>query len=361
MLITNTDSFGGDLWTPLFDLIRKPGIDSIRIISGYVGAETIDALTSLVPKLAGAEIRMIVGMAYREGLSPKTYGSLKFLHGALSTYGKTWANQSGVYIYFSDAASKSRERGIHAKGYLISSESDRHLFLGSSNFSFSGLNKRGNVELNISELNGHFAVEFEKFFDSFFTNGNAAKIDLIDEFPLRGLASSKRKKNLGALTRVAKPANFKSSSYVDLDLARNVDSQQKSNLNTCFGRGRWARSSGKVTPRDWYEVEIISNKATTSNANYPKGDFWITTSDGFRFEARTQGDNFKNLRSKVDLKIMGLWLKGSVLEDSGCLTDDPQELVTLDTFQRYGNSVLRLYKISPKEYVAHFPKNLTDL
>jgi hypothetical protein len=361
MIITNTDSFGGDLWTPLFEVMAKPGIDNIRIVSGYVGAETIAFFTSRIPNAGNAEIKILVGMAFREGLSPKTYTALRFLHGALKSHGKTKGNNSGVYIYFADASTKSRERGIHAKGYLINSGQDRQLYLGSSNFSFSGLNRKGNIELNISESNGAFALEFERFFDDFFTTGNAAPIDVIEHFPLRGQASALRKKNKGVLARVTKPVDFKSNPYVDLDLARNIESQQKSNLNTCFGRGRWARATNKVNPREWYEVEIISNNPTTSNANYPKGDFWITTSDGYRFEARTQGDYFKNLRSKVDLKTLGLWIKGAILEDSGCLSDDPQELVTLETFEKYGNSILRLYRISKNEYVAHFPRVTTDL
>jgi hypothetical protein len=361
VLITNTDTFGGDLWTSLFSELKKPNLSKIRIVSGYVGAETVTEFTKLIPNFDGLEIQLIVGMAYKEGLSQKTYNALTFLNGVLLEHSKKFTNDSGVFIYFADPESKSRERGIHAKGYLVSTDNHEQLFLGSSNFSFSGLNKRGNVELNISELDGPFGKAFKSFFDDFFVNKNAAQLSSIQDFPIRGQASKSRKQGKGILQRTAKPIDFKSRPFVDIDLARNIDYQQKSNLNTCFGKGRWARATNKVTPRDWYEIEIISDNTTTSSPVYPKGDFWITTSDGFRFEARTQGDYFKNLRSKEDLKIMGLWIKGEVLEDSGCLTDDPQELVTLDTFEKYGNSVLRLYQISPSEYVAHFPRNEIEL
>jgi hypothetical protein len=66
---------------------------------------------------------------------------------------------------------------------------------------------------------------------------------------------------------------------------------------------------------------------------------------------RTQGDYFKNLRSKDSLQIFGIWLKGK-LERAGVLKKyDP---VTIDTLREYGNSQLKLYKISDTEYFMSF-------
>ena len=66
---------------------------------------------------------------------------------------------------------------------------------------------------------------------------------------------------------------------------------------------------------------------------------------------RTQGDYFKNLRSKDSLQIFGMWLKGK-LERAGVLKKyDP---VTIDTLREYGNSQLKLYKISDTEYFMSF-------
>jgi hypothetical protein len=66
---------------------------------------------------------------------------------------------------------------------------------------------------------------------------------------------------------------------------------------------------------------------------------------------RTQGDCFKNLRSKDSLQIFGMWLKGK-LEKAGVLKKyDP---VTIDTLREYGNSKLTLYKISSTEYFMCF-------
>ncbi len=66
---------------------------------------------------------------------------------------------------------------------------------------------------------------------------------------------------------------------------------------------------------------------------------------------KTQGDYFKNLRSKDSLQIFGMWLKGK-LERAGVLKKyDP---VTIDTLREYGNSQLKLYKISANEYFMSF-------
>jgi len=115
-----------------------------------------------------------------------------------------------------------------------------------------------------------------------------------------------------------------------------------------------------VKPRDWYEVELISSADVTSNRNYPRGEFDVLTSDGFAFRGVTNGDNYKNFRSADDLKLLGLWLKG-VLEDAGVLSDDPQELVTSETFEEYGNSVLRVYRPDSRSVILHFPRDPKDL
>lgn len=137
--------------------------------------------------------------------------------------------------------------------------------------------------------------------------------------------------------------------YVDISLSR-VDDQQKSNLNAFFGKGRENKSTGKIIPRDWYEVEIIVDAKTTNNPIYPHGDFTALTDEG-SFICRTQGDRYKNFRSKDDLKILGRWLKGK-LEKSGALKQF--EPVTSETLQKYGRDYIRMYKLSNSEYYLEF-------
>ncbi|MEZ2240199.1 AAA family ATPase [Microcoleus sp.] len=138
--------------------------------------------------------------------------------------------------------------------------------------------------------------------------------------------------------------------YVDISLSR-VDKEQQSNLNIFFGKGRENKSTGKVIPRDWYEVELIVDTKTISDPIYPKGDFIAHTDDGLTFDCQTQGANYKNFRSKNDLKILGRWIKGK-LEQSGALKQF--EPVTSETLQKYGRDYIRLYKLSDYDYYLEF-------
>lgn len=138
--------------------------------------------------------------------------------------------------------------------------------------------------------------------------------------------------------------------YVDISLSR-VDKEQQSNLNIFFGKGRENKSTGKFIPRDWYEVELIVDSKTISDPIYPKGNFLAHTDDGLTFDCQTQGANYKNFRSKNDLKILGRWIKGK-LEQSGALKQF--EPVTSETLQKYGRDYIRLYKLSDYDYYLEF-------
>jgi hypothetical protein len=65
------------------------------------------------------------------------------------------------------------------------------------------------------------------------------------------------------------PAITPETPYVDISLSR-VDRQPQSNLNTFFGKGRENKSTGKVIPRDWYEVELIVDAKTSEGSYLPK-------------------------------------------------------------------------------------------
>jgi hypothetical protein len=359
VLRTNTEPWG-ELGQHLFDKLISPQTTSLAAVSGYVGKETVDRLIQLVSKRPELSIKLVVGMAAKEGLSERSYESLGKLHQLLSENSATNKDKdSGVYWYFS-GQNGERSRGLHAKAYRITGDQVDDLFIGSSNFSFSGLSHAGNVELNVLDTSSHAKREFDDFFARNLGSGfNFVPYDKVEDFPIRGKTKQQSRKKTG-LQKVAKPSNFKNYPFVDIDLALNIEEKTRSSLNVCFGRGRWSRTTGKVKPREWYEVEVICPKIVTQDPAYPKGDFQVVTSDGYSFLARTQGDYSKNLRSKDSLLTLGLWIK-SCLEEAGALTNSPQELVTLDTFENYGNSILRLYRKDKSEAIFHFPQDPTDL
>jgi hypothetical protein len=359
MLITNVASHGGDLSLYFFKQLGSPKTERLVILAAYVGKEYVDRLTEELEDNKKVAVELLVGMAAKEGLTQQTYDALCYLHERLKSRKHPKFLRQGVYIYFS-GKNGERSRGMHAKVYLFDQGTSRQLIVGSSNFSFSGFEPNGNVEANLVNSDGAALRRFDIFLKDLHSANHAVPIDLIQDFPIRGRAGQTRRRSMVSLQRVAKPKSFMGLRYVDLDLARNIDQQTRSNLNCCFGKGRWSRITGVVVPRDWYEVELISPTNVTSSPHYPRGHFDVITSDGFAFKAVTNGDYFKNLRSAEDLKILGLWLKGA-LEDAGSLSDDPQEIVTSQTFRNYGNSILRIYRPDRHAAILHFPREPKDL
>ena len=359
MLITNTEEHGGALSSVFYDLLEKPETKGVQIVSGYVGKETIKQVHRILSGLETKNFELVVGMAAKEGLAQGTYDALIELNSELKEKRTATSPNSGIYAFFTSRDGK-HDRGMHAKAYLFDQQAGKKLVIGSSNFSHSGLSSKGNVEMNVVTESLEETFAFENFYRDLHDNGNAIALDLIGSFPIRGKASKLRKAAPGAV-RVAKPTDFKNLPFVEVDLAQNIENKKGSNLNCFFGKGRLASGTGIITPRDWYEVELICPREVTAITNYPRGDFQVTTSDGFSFPAKTQGDGGnKNLRSTGDLKILGMWIKG-LLEDTGSLSDDPYELVTKETFEHYGNSMLRIYRDSPKSAIFHFPRSITDL
>lgn len=359
VLRTNTQPWG-ELGQHLFGKLIDPDTTSLAAVSGYVGKETVDRLILLINKRPELSIKLVVGMAAKEGIAERSYESLGKLHQLLSENLASHKDESsGVYWYFS-GQNGERSRGLHAKAYRLTGKHIDDLFIGSSNFSFSGLNLSGNIELNVLDTSSDAKREFDVFFERNLGSGyNFVPYDKVEDFPIRGKTRQQSRKKTG-LQKVAKPSAFKNYPFVDIDLALNIEEKTRSSLNVCFGRGRWSRSTGKVKPREWYEVEVICPKAVTQDPAYPKGDFQVVTSDGYSFLARTQGDYSKNLRSKESLSTLGLWIK-SCLEEAGALTNSPQELVTGETFEIYGNSILRLYRTGKSDAIFHFPQDPAEL
>jgi hypothetical protein len=359
VLVTNTTGYGGDLSGHFYKQLSDTETKRVRMLSGYVGRESIATLHRVLRKNQQVAVELVVGMAAKEGLNQQTYDALMELHAELKSRRSPHFSRQGVYAFFS-GPNGERARGMHAKAYLFDKTKTHQLIVGSSNFSSSGFSIAGNVEMNVIDSNDALVNDFVSFFEALHSNKLAVPIDLIDAFPIRGKAGKNRRTTTATLTKVKAPGEFKRHSYVDIDLARNIDRQSRSNLNCCFGKGRWSRATGVVKPRDWYEVELISPQDVTSNTNYPRGMFDVLTSDGFSFRGVTNGDNYKNFRSADDLKLLGLWLKGR-LEDAGVLSDDPQEPVTSETFKEFGNSVIRMYRPSSKLVILHFPSNPAEL
>lgn len=335
-MYTNLDNqYGGKFKNVLDD--RLTTAKSIRIASGYMSLQTISAYKNTLLSIAqhnNGNVQLMLGMAFYEGLSIKQNEACLELHHLLSRY-----PNSGVYVTYG--------RRYHGKIYEIFNENKKNIFVGSSNFSPSGLS--GNIECTVEVIDDRQKQKVSSFLSHLFSDYSKT----IDKVSIN-TGSKKIVKNsieniYKNLSKHTKNIDY-SLPHLDIDLTRVAEKSQ-SNLNVYFGKGRENKSTGKILPRPWYEIEIISPNEINSLPEYPKGDFLAYTNDGLIIPMKTQGDHNKNLRSKDSLQIFGLWLKGK-LEKTGAL--NKYEPVTLNTLMEYGNTTLKLLKINEHEYFMIF-------
>ena len=314
---------------------------NVSIASGYVSDDILVRFQDSFHRVAenGGISRLLVGMAFYEGLSQKKLNLLYGLHDGLVKSG----NGNGVYVTYS--------RKFHGKIYTFDSDDSSNFYIGSSNFSRSGLS--GNLECTALINDLGTKSELGKYIQYLFDKDNA--VPVVDaDITILGSKKYKEKIALKTLSDLKRydPKGIKPIGYdfFDFPLDR-IATKEKSNLNVYFGKGRWARSTGKITPRPWYEVELIAPRAVNSNPLYPQGDFIAYTDDGYVIPMKTSGDYFKNIRSKGNLRILGQWLKGK-LQNKGALI--PLTPITPDTLDQYGNSSVKFYKIGEGKYYMSF-------
>ena len=315
--------------------------DNITIASGYTGLSTINKFQARLIDIArnGGESKLLLGMARYEGLGRKQLDGLTRLHEALQAEEPS----SGVYI--------ADNRRYHGKIYRFDSNGVSKLYVGSSNFSTSGI--KTNIECTVPVLDDALRRKVIAFLDDLYSPSYSILLDKID-IKVRGTKDPKYTKavNLwnGLQTHTIKYGDISANPSFSVTLDR-IDEQEKSCLNVYFGKGREDKATGKIIPRPWYEVELTANSTEISNPHYPRGDFLAYTDDGLIIPMRAQGDNNKNIQSKDNLQIFGMWIKGK-LERAEAL--DKYEPVTEETLNEYGNNEVRFYRIENNQYYMKF-------
>ena len=236
---------------------------------------------------------------------------------------------------------------FHGKIYRIKYQDELLYFAGSLNFSQRGL--FNNLEFTCKISDATTINQTETYLNWILTDNVSVNFAKCESFPIIESAKENHKKTT-LINPKNKPFINYNISYLDLSLAR-VYNQKCSNLNAFFCKGKWNRKTGTVIPRDWFEVEIIVDIATTKNPIYPQGDFVAYTDDGLVFPCRTQGDYYKNLRSRDDLKILGHWLKRKLQKKAVLELFQP---ITSQTLEEYGKDYIRIYKLSDSDYYLEF-------
>lgn len=315
--------------------------DSLNIASGYISADALIDLKSIVEANNGPHIQLNIGMHYFEGLTKQQKEAVEDL----------------------DSTLRSRELGgVHFvvtfpfHGKIISFKSNGRIIgglIGSSNLTNiveSKTNRQYEVDYRLPDGD---CTELEAFitrlretttrpFDGLDVKVVESKNNLLDE----QYGVSKAEDH--TVESIKANPDFEYEFRIPL----KTDDATRSNLNTFNGRGR-VNQQGFVMPRSWYEVELIVPKSITTQEGYPQSDktgdggvIDVVTDDGWSFKCKVSGDFSKNLRSENDLKILGKWLKGR-LEYAGALKTG--ELCTGETLDSYGRHDFTLAKLKDKD------------
>jgi len=340
MIYSNDEQHGGLVFKEIAEGFRES--KNISIASGYVSGDIISHFEEEFYRIAkaGGTVRLLVGMAFYEGLAGKNLQLLQNVENKLREIN----GESGIFVCYS--------RKFHGKIYSFSTNDNQSkIYVGSSNFSRSGL--AGNLECTAKIVDEETKGKVENYLNYLFSSENAASILKADvtAFGSKEYLERIALETLDDLEKYnPKSINRRKLAKFEYPLSRIVTSE-KSSLNVYFGKGRLAKATGKITPRPWYEVELIAPREVNGDPNYPHGDFIAYTDDGYVMPMKTSGDYYKNIRSKLNLKILGQWIKGK-LQKSGALI--PLTPVTQDTLDKYGSDKITFYKIKKGEYYMEF-------
>ncbi len=315
--------------------------DSLKIASGYISADALIDLKSIVESNGGPHIELNIGMHYFEGLTKQQAEAVEDLDNTLRSM-----NLGGVYFVVT----------FPFHGKIISFKKSEQIIgglIGSSNLTNIVENKavrQYEVDYRLpdgdcGELDG-FIARLKDTTTRAYGDINVKIIErknnLLDE--QYGVSRADK--------QIIESVNAHSAFDYVFRIPLKTDDATRSNLNTFNGRGR-VNSQGFVMPRSWYEVELIVPKSVTTQPGYPQSDkdgdggvINVITDDGWAFSCKVSGDFSKNLRSGKDLKILGKWLKGR-LEHSGALKTG--ELCTQDTLERYGRADFTLAKLKGQD------------
>lgn len=300
-------------------------VDLIKIATGYISADSLIDLKKTIQINGFPKIEMLIGMHYFDGFTRTQYRAAMALHEFLQENGK-------------GSVSISNAVKFHGKMYsFVKDNIPLYSIIGSSNFSsiynsedrlyesdvlFNKIDETTDIDNYITQIISRIGfplhdIEINNFREYNILLKNHDGVDKIDENDLKQIWESKTK----------------------LEFNLPIKTEQKSNLNVFFGKGRLSQR-GYEQPRSWYEVELIVGKAITSLIGYPvQKSFKVVTDDGWTFKCSTNGTNAKNFRSEADLKILGKWIKGR-LEQSGALQIG--QPVTDNVLSIYGRKSLNL-------------------
>lgn len=308
------------------DMISKA--DGLKIACGYVSAGSLADLKQVIEVNKKNFLELVIGMHHFEGITRSQYDEAQYLNDYLRQ-----SYIGGVKI--------STALKYHGKVYsFLRNKIPFASIVGSSNLNSAfGFSKSYEVDLLIEDKLK--VLEIDNFINVL---AEKSCIPFAEwEHPPFLNPENSSLLNYDGVEKVSDCERlqvFTNKTNLSFKIPVKSDNTPRSNLNTCFGKGR-DNNRGYVKTRSWYEVELIVPNQITKNPGYPKKgtDFKVYTDDGWSFRCKVSGDFSKNFRSSADLKILGRWIKGR-LENQGILKIG--QLVNSDMLQRYGRDNFEL-------------------
>ena len=304
---------------------------SMDIAVGYVSADSLVELQKLFELNPLDSLRLTIGMHYIERFTKQQYDAAMRLNEFLNR------NHCGEVRLVTPFR-------FHGKMYVGSTRQGPFAgIIGSNNLSSIVDSKVNIFEASAMFTESGVAAEMKAFLDRLNSTStkNIAELEIEDFMQTNSALEGQEFAEKVSTSEVAEVM----AKRTDVSFEIPVKSTPQSNLNAFFGKGREGQN-GLVTPRHWYEAELIVSNRITLQPGYPvaKSDtavFDVVTDDGWKFKCKVSGDFSKNLRSEGDLKILGRWLKGRLEAANALQIGEP---VTDETLTRYGRNTFTFTK-----------------
>lgn len=332
-------------WTSEFEAHLHKA-ESIMIVSGYVSEAALARLDEILrgaktdlPRLRSLDL--VVGMAFFDGLTERQKMALRGLQRTL-----THLELGHVYV--------PMFMKVHSKCTVFVSGESVSALLGSTNLTALVPHRQSELDLLV-ESPSQQAHEAKLYVETVFEHSTKIDERVLAAIPTIRAVSSRLPLRHGVFTVSPGQAPESANPMVSFDLP--IKTERKSNLNKFNAAPR-----GRI-PRSWWEVELIIPTDIQRESLFPShvdgsDEFFVFTDDGFSFRCHVSGGpkprSNKNFESSGDLQILGLWIKGRLVE-AGCLEEG--DFVTQEVLDCYGRNSLSFVKLdSPHCWAIDFSR-----
>ena len=297
--------------------------DYLQLVTGYISEDSLLFLMENIKRNKKPHCELLIGMHVYDGFTHSQYNMSKDL---------------GEYLYKNNMGNVvvCCAFPYHGKFYnFFKSKNHFATITGSANITQLIPTRQRNITFNVTDKNA--LAELSLYFEQLKKSCKS----ILDYKPNIFKESSFLLKDCIGVAKLNAEeliSIFKTKQNNSFHLTLKAEKQ--SNLNICFGKGRENFNKGIIKPRSWFEFEVIVPKTITSQKGYPRNRrFNVVTDDGWMFECKTQGDYSKNFRSTGGLAVLGMWVKGKLLE-AGVVKAG--EFITSDMLKKYGSDYLKL-------------------